>query len=78
MPVRRLAALLDLLRGVHLLVPRNMTQAAGFYNTLLRGDDPGIVIEVLNGYRLHERLPEQLGDYCVPWGCRRSCAADQT
>ncbi len=63
-----LAALLDLLRGVHLLVPRNMTQAAGFYNTLLRGDDPGIVIEVLNGYRLRERLPSNLGDYCVPLG----------
>jgi pyruvate/2-oxoglutarate/acetoin dehydrogenase E1 component len=64
----QLAALLDLLRGVHLLVPRNMTQAAGFYNTLLRGDDPGIVIEVLNGYRLRERLPSNSGDYCVPLG----------
>ena len=63
-----LAALIDLLRGVHLLVPRNMTQAAGFYNTLLRGDDPGIVIEVLNGYRQHERLPSNLGDFCVPLG----------
>jgi pyruvate/2-oxoglutarate/acetoin dehydrogenase E1 component len=64
----QLAALIDLLRGVHLLVPRNMTQAAGFYNTLLAGDDPGIVIEVLNGYRLHERLPSNPGDYCVPLG----------
>jgi 2-oxoisovalerate dehydrogenase E1 component len=64
----QLAALVDLLRGVHLLVPRNMTQAAGFYNTLLRGDDPGIVIEVLNGYRLHELLPTNLGDFCVPLG----------
>ncbi|MFN8469619.1 MAG: transketolase C-terminal domain-containing protein [Caldilineaceae bacterium] len=63
-----LAALIDLLRGVHLLVPRDMTQAAGFYNTLLRGDDPGIVIEVLNGYRQHERLPANLGDFCVPLG----------
>lgn len=63
-----LAALIDLLRGVHLLVPRNMTQAAGFYNTLLRGDDPGIVVEVLNGYRQHERLPANLGDFCVPLG----------
>ena len=63
-----LAALIDLLRGVHLLVPRNMTQAAGFYNTLLRGDDPGIVIEVLNGYRQHELLPSNLGDFCVPLG----------
>ena len=63
-----LAALIDLLRGVHLLVPRDMTQAAGFYNTLLRGDDPGIVVEVLNGYRQHERLPANLGDFCVPLG----------
>ena len=63
-----LAALIDLLRGVHLLVPRNMTQAAGFYNTLLRGDDPGIVIEVLNGYRSYERLPSNAGEYCTPLG----------
>ncbi len=63
-----LAALIDLLRGIHLLVPRNMLQAAGFYNTLLRGDDPAIVIEVLNGYRLRERLPSNPGDYCIPLG----------
>jgi pyruvate/2-oxoglutarate/acetoin dehydrogenase E1 component len=63
-----LAALIDLLRGVHLLVPRNMTQAAGFYNTLLAGDDPGIVIEVLNGYRLHERLPSNPGHYRTALG----------
>lgn len=45
-----------------------MTQAAGFYNTLLRGDDPALVIEVLNGYRLKERLPENLGEFTVPLG----------
>ena len=45
-----------------------MTQAAGFYNTLFRGDNPGVVIEVLNGYRLKERIPENLGDFTVPLG----------
>jgi pyruvate/2-oxoglutarate/acetoin dehydrogenase E1 component len=64
----QMAALIDLLRGVHLLVPRNMTQAAGFYNTLLRGDDPAIVVEVLNGYRRHEPLPGNPGDFCLPLG----------
>jgi len=63
-----LGSLIDLLRGMHLLVPRNMTQAAGFYNTLLAGDDPGIVVEVLNGYRLPERLPSNPGDYRTPLG----------
>ena len=55
-------------RGVYLCVPRDCTRAAGFYNTLLRGDDPGIVVEVLNAYRLKERLPENLGDFTVPLG----------
>ncbi|WKD86239.1 Pyruvate dehydrogenase E1 component subunit beta [Polaribacter huanghezhanensis] len=50
-------------RGMHVLVPRNMTKAAGFYNTLLEGDDPGLVIECLNGYRLKEELPTNLGDF---------------
>lgn len=63
-----MGGLLHLLRGMHLLVPRNMTQAAGFYNTLLRGDDPALVIEVLNGYRQRERLPANLGDFTVPLG----------
>lgn len=63
-----LGALINLLRGVHLLVPRDMTRAAGFYNTLLAGDDPGIVIEVLNGYRLPEALPSNPGEYRVPLG----------
>jgi pyruvate/2-oxoglutarate/acetoin dehydrogenase E1 component/TPP-dependent pyruvate/acetoin dehydrogenase alpha subunit len=60
--------ILGTLRGLHLCVPRDMTQAAGFYNTLLRGDDPGIVIEVLSGYRLKERLPQNIGDLTLPLG----------
>lgn len=63
-----LGALINLLRGLHICVPRDMTQAAGFYNTLLLGDDPGIVIEVLNGYRLKERLPANIGAITVPLG----------
>ncbi|WP_234735222.1 alpha-ketoacid dehydrogenase subunit alpha/beta [Tellurirhabdus bombi] len=63
-----MGAVLNSLRGVHVLVPRNMTQAAGFYNTLLKGDDPGLLIECLNGYRLKERLPENLDEFCVPLG----------
>lgn len=56
------------LRGIHVLVPRNMTKAAGFYNTLLKGDDPALVIECLNGYRLKEKLPKNLGDFTTPIG----------
>jgi pyruvate/2-oxoglutarate/acetoin dehydrogenase E1 component/TPP-dependent pyruvate/acetoin dehydrogenase alpha subunit len=56
------------LRGMFILVPRNMTQAAGMYNTLLKGNDPALVIESLNGYRLKERLPNNLGEFCVPLG----------
>ncbi|MFM8374020.1 MAG: transketolase, partial [Bacteroidota bacterium] len=52
--------MLGSLRGMHVCVPRNMTQAAGMYNTLLQGDDPAIVVEVLNGYRLKERLPDNI------------------
>ncbi len=63
-----LASMLDLLRGIYLCVPRNMTQAAGFYNTLLRGDDPGVVVEVLNGYRQKEPMPANIGDMTVPLG----------
>jgi len=55
-------------RGMYVCVPRNMTQAVGMYNTLLRGNDPGIVIECLNGYRLKETLPSNLLDYTVPLG----------
>ncbi len=56
------------LRGMHICVPRNMTQAAGMYNTLLSGDDPALVIESLNGYRLKEKLPTNLGEYKVELG----------
>jgi len=60
--------LLSTLRGMYICVPRDMVQAAGFYNTLLQSDDPGIVIECLNGYRLKEVLPDNLGEYTVPLG----------
>jgi len=60
--------LLHSLRGIHICVPRNMTQAAGMYQTLLKGDDPGIVIECLNGYRLKEKMPDNLGEFNVPLG----------
>jgi len=60
--------ILHSLRGVYVLVPRNMTQAAGFYNTMLQSDDPALIIECLNGYRLKERLPENIGEFTVPLG----------
>ncbi len=60
--------ILNSLRGIYLLVPRNMTQAAGFYNTMLRSDDPAIIIECLNGYRLKEKLPDNIGEFTVPLG----------
>ena len=63
-----MGGILHLVRGVHVCVPRNATQAIGFYNTLLQGDDPALVIEVLNGYRLKERLPSNLNTYSVPLG----------
>lgn len=63
-----MAGILNLVRGLHVLVPRNMTQAAGFYNTLLRADDPALIVEVLNGYRLKERLPDNIGEFTVPLG----------
>lgn len=63
-----MGSIVHLLRGMHVLVPRNMTQAAGFYNTLIHSDDPGLIVEVLNGYRLKERLPENLGEYTIPLG----------
>jgi pyruvate/2-oxoglutarate/acetoin dehydrogenase E1 component len=56
------------IRGMHVCVPRNMVQAAGMYNTLLKGDDPALVIEVLNGYRIKETMPDNIGDYTVPLG----------
>ncbi|HEY2598880.1 MAG TPA: thiamine pyrophosphate-dependent enzyme [Candidatus Dormibacteraeota bacterium] len=63
-----MAVVLNALRGIYVAVPRNMTQAAGFYNTLFRGDNPGLVIEVLNGYRLKERMPDNVGEFTVPLG----------
>ena len=63
-----MAGILNLVRGMHVLVPRNMTQAAGFYNTLLRSDDPALVVEVLNGYRIKERLPDNIGEFTLPLG----------
>jgi pyruvate/2-oxoglutarate/acetoin dehydrogenase E1 component len=56
------------LRGMYICVPRNMTQAVGMYNTLLRGNDPGIIVECLNGYRLKEKLPENILEYTIPLG----------
>ncbi|MEI6408133.1 MAG: thiamine pyrophosphate-dependent enzyme [Bacteroidota bacterium] len=60
--------MLGSLRGMWICVPRNMVQAAGMYNTLLKSDDPAIVVEVLNGYRLKERLPDNIGTFTVPLG----------
>src|SRR5690606_21115932 len=63
-----MSGLLNLTRGMYLLVPRDMTRAAGFYNTLLKADEPAIVVEVLNGYRVKERLPDNIGKITVPLG----------
>jgi len=63
-----MAGIIHLVRGLHVLVPRNMTQAAGFYNTLLKSDNPAIVVEVLNGYRLRERMPSNIGEFTIPLG----------
>ena len=64
----QMGAIINLFRGIYILVPRNMTKAAGFYNTLLRSDEPAIVIENLNGYRLKERIPNNLGQFTTPIG----------
>ena len=63
-----MAGIIGLVRGVYLLVPRDMTHAAGFYNTLLQSDEPAIMVEVLNGYRQKERLPDNVGEFCLPLG----------
>ena len=63
-----MGGIIHLVRGMHVLVPRDMTRAAGFYNTLLRSDEPAIVVEVLNGYRLKERLPDNLAEVTTPLG----------
>ena len=63
-----MGGIINNIRGIHVLVPRNMTKAAGFYNTLLRGDDPALVIECLNGYRLKETVPANINEFTVPLG----------
>ena len=60
--------IINAIRGIHVLVPRNMTKAAGFYNTLLETDEPALVIECLNGYRLKEKMPTNLGTFKTPIG----------
>ncbi|MEE4175929.1 MAG: thiamine pyrophosphate-dependent enzyme [Bacteroides sp.] len=63
-----MSMVVNAVRGINVLVPRDMTRAAGFYNTLMQCDDPGIVIEPLNGYRLKEKLPANIGDFTLPLG----------
>ena len=63
-----LSMVINSIRGIYVCVPRNMTQAAGMYNTLLQSDDPALVIEPLNGYRLKEKRPDNIGEYTVPLG----------
>lgn len=60
--------IINAIRGMHVLVPRNMTKAAGFYNTLLKSDEPALIVECLNGYRLKEKLPTNLGEFTTPIG----------
>ncbi|MBI5297142.1 MAG: transketolase [Chloroflexi bacterium] len=63
-----MAGIIHLVRGMYVLVPRDMTRAAGFYNTLLLADEPAIVVEVLNGYRVKERLPDNIAEMTLPLG----------
>ena len=63
-----LSMVINSIRGVHVLVPRNLTQAAGFYNTMLASDEPALIIEPLNAYRLREKLPSNLGDFKIAVG----------
>ncbi len=63
-----MAGIIHLVRGMHVVVPRNMVQAAGFYNTLLQGDDPALLVEVLNSYRLREPVPDNLTEFTIPLG----------
>ncbi|MAY22902.1 MAG: transketolase [Flavobacteriaceae bacterium] len=64
----QMGGLIHLLRGMYILVPRNMVKAAGFYNTLLESDEPALVVECLNGYRLKEKMPNNLGAFRTPIG----------
>ena len=59
---------INALRGMYVCVPRNMTQAVGMYNTLLQSNDPGLIVECLNGYRLKEKMPSNLLEYTIPLG----------
>jgi pyruvate/2-oxoglutarate/acetoin dehydrogenase E1 component len=63
-----MGTMLSSVRGMHIIVPRNFTQAAGFYNTLIKGDDPALVVEPLNAYRQKEMLADNIGDICIPLG----------
>ena len=63
-----ISMVLGSIRGIYVLVPRDMTQAAGFYNTMLQSDDPALIIECLNAYRLKEKLPNNVGEFTVPLG----------
>ena len=63
-----MGAVINAVRGMYVCVPRNMTQAAGMYNTLLKGDDPALVVECLNGYRIKEKMPSNIGEFTVPLG----------
>jgi 2-oxoisovalerate dehydrogenase E1 component len=63
-----MAGIIHLVRGMNVLVPRDMTRAAGFYNTVLKTDDPALIVEVLNAYRIKERLPDNIAEFTVPLG----------
>ena len=63
-----LSMVINSIRGIYVLVPRNMTQAAGFYNTMMASDDAALIIEPLNGYRLKEQMPANIGHYRIPLG----------
>ncbi|MBU2940482.1 transketolase [Lacinutrix sp. C3R15] len=64
----QMGGIINLVRGIHVLVPRNMTKAAGFYNTLLESDEPALIVECLNGYRLKEKMPNNIGAFKTPLG----------
>jgi pyruvate/2-oxoglutarate/acetoin dehydrogenase E1 component/TPP-dependent pyruvate/acetoin dehydrogenase alpha subunit len=63
-----LSMVINSIRGIYVLVPRDMTRAAGFYNTILQSDEPALIIEPLNGYRLREKRPLNIGEFCIPVG----------
>jgi pyruvate/2-oxoglutarate/acetoin dehydrogenase E1 component len=63
-----MAGILNLSKGINILVPRSLTKAAGFYNTMLQSDEPAVIVECLNGYRLKEKQPDNLGEFTVPVG----------